>query len=145
MTPLVVLDAAAFDVLGTKRGKALLSLLERTAQRGGRVRCAAVTLAEVCRGRARTSQAEASLARTHGGQRIRVIPTDERLAKLVGAILHQAGQGSEKIADAHVVAVCAPAAAAIVVTGDPDDIAELAPAVPGCRIVTRHPEPPLSA
>lgn len=48
------------------------------------------------------------------------------------------------LADAHVVAVCAPAEAAIVVTGDPGDIASMAPAVPGCRIVTRHPEHPLS-
>ncbi|MBO0787137.1 MAG: hypothetical protein J2P30_19875 [Actinobacteria bacterium] len=48
------------------------------------------------------------------------------------------------LAGAHVVAVCAPAEAAIVVTGDPGDIASMAPAVPGCRIVTRHPEHPLS-
>ncbi len=140
MIPFVVLDAAAFDVLGTPRGSGLRALLRRTAERGGRVSCAAVTLAEVCRGVSRTRQMEAALARSHGGQRIQVVATDERLAKLVGAILHHAGAGSDRIADAHVVAVCAPADAALVLTEDPGDIAELAAALPGCRIVTRRPD-----
>lgn len=86
---------------------------------------------------------EVALTRSRAGQRIQVIPTDERLAKLVGAILYQAGKGSDRIADAHVVAACATADVAVVVTGDPDDIADLAPAVPSCRIVTRRPEAPL--
>jgi len=72
-----------------------------------------------------------------------VVATEERLAKLVGAILHQADRGSDRIADAHVIAVCAPADAALILTEDPDDIAELAAALPGCRIVTRRPEAPL--
>jgi hypothetical protein len=72
-----------------------------------------------------------------------VVATDERLAKLVGAILHHAGRGSDRIADAHVVAVCAPADAALVLTDDPGDIAELATALPGYRIVTRRPGTPL--
>lgn len=138
-----MLDAAAFEVLGTPRDSGLRALFRRTAERGGRVSCAAVTLAEVCRGMARTRGVEAALARSHGGQRIRVVATDERLGKLVGAILHQSGLGSERIADAHVVAVCAPSDAALVLTEDPGDIAELAAALPGCRIVTRSPDAPL--
>lgn len=143
MTPFVVLDAAAFDILGTVHDSGLRALLRRSAQRGGTVSCAAVTLAEVCRGSARTRQMEAALARSHGGQRIRVVATDESLAKMVGAILHHTGLGSDRIADAHVVAVCAPADAALVLTEDPGDIAELASALPGCRIVTRRPDAPL--
>jgi predicted nucleic acid-binding protein len=143
VSPFVVLDAAAFDVLGSAGDSSLRALLRRTAERGGRVSCAAVTLAEVCRGMARTRQMESALARSHGGQRIRVIATDERMAKLVGAILYQAGHGSDRIADAHVIAVCAPADAALVLTEDPGDIAELAHALPGCRIVTRRPDSPL--
>lgn len=143
MTPFVVLDAAAFDVLGAPGDSDLRALLRRTAERGGKVSCAAVTLAEVCRGLARTRKMEAALARSHGGQRIRVVATDERLAKLVGGILHHAGLGSDRIANAHVVAVCAPAEAALVLTEDPGDIAELAAALPGCRIVTRRPDAPL--
>jgi predicted nucleic acid-binding protein len=143
MTPFVVLNAAAFDVLGTPHDAGLRALLRRTVERGGKVSCAAVTLAEVCRGSARTRQMEAALARSHGGQRIRVVPTDERLGKLVGAVLHHAGLGSDRIADAHVVAICAPAEAALVLTEDPGDIAALAAALPGCRIVTRRPDAPL--
>ena len=55
----------------------------------------------------------------------------------------QAGLGSDRIADAHVVAVCGTAESALVVTGDTGDIAELAPGLPGCRIVTRRPDAPL--
>lgn len=143
MTSLVVLDAEAFDVVSTVRGSSMRALLQRTAERGGRVSCAAVTLAEVCRGSARTRKAEAALAQIHGGQRIRVVSTDERLAKLVGAILHHVGHGSDRLADAHVVAICASFDEALVLTEDPDDIAELAAALPGCRIVSRRPDTPL--
>jgi predicted nucleic acid-binding protein len=139
----VVLDAAAFDVIDDPRATGIRALLRRTIDNGGEVRCAAVTLAEVCRGTARTRRVEAALSRSHGGKRIRVLPTDERLAKLVGAILHDTGSGSDRIADAHVVAVCATSDAAIVLTVDPRDVAALATALPGVRIVTRSPVSPL--
>ncbi len=58
----------------------------------------------------------------------------------VGAVLHGAGHGSGSIADAHVIAVCASFEAAVVITSDPDDIAELASAMPGTRIVARSPD-----
>jgi predicted nucleic acid-binding protein len=140
VTTAVVLDAAAFDVLDRSDGAALRHLLRVVLARAGEVRCAAVTLAEVCRGLARTRRTEAAIARDRGGQRILVVPTDVRLAKLVGAVLHGAGHGSESIADAHVIAVCAGFDAAVVITSDPDDIAELASAMPGTRIVARSPD-----
>ncbi|MFN2497200.1 MAG: PIN domain-containing protein [Pseudonocardiaceae bacterium] len=143
MSVAVVLDAAAFDVLDSQRATGMRALLRRTIDTGGEVRCAAVTLAEVCRGVARTRRVEAALARRGGGQRIRIVPTDERFAKLVGAILHDTGSGSERIADAHVVAACTTADAAIVLTADPRDVAALAAAVPATRIVTRDPSAPL--
>lgn len=139
----VVLDAAAFDVLDSQRSAGMRALLRSAIDDGGEVRCAAVTLVEICRGLARTRRVEACLARRRGGQRIRVVPTDERFAKLVGAILHDAGFSSEHIADAHVVATCTTVDSAIVLTADPDDIAALAAAVPGTRIVTRDPKAPL--
>lgn len=135
----VVLDAAAFDVLDTSDGQGLRALLRRAMERGGEASCAAVTLAEVCRGTARTRRVEVALARDRGGQRLRVVPTDERLAKLVGAILHATGRASEHLGDAHVVAVCAGADVAVVVTSDPGDIAALAVAVPGTRVTARTP------
>jgi predicted nucleic acid-binding protein len=139
VTTRAVLDAAAFDVIDTDEGRAVRHLLRRVLERGGDVRCSAVTLAEVCRGRARTRRAEVAVARDRGGQRVLVVPTDERLAKLVGAILHTTGSSSERIADAHVVAACTGVDAAVVITSDPDDLRELAAAIPGTRVVTRSP------
>jgi predicted nucleic acid-binding protein len=136
----VVLDAAAFDVIDSAEGAALRQLLRSVLARGGDVRCAAVTLAEVCRGPARTRRIQVAVSRDRGGQRVMVIPTDERLAKLVGSVLHSARRASDAIADAHVVAVCAPLDVALVVTSDPDDISEMAVALPGTRIVTRRPQ-----
>jgi len=135
----VVLDAGAFDVLDTSRGARLRAYLATAVARGGEVRCAAVTLAEVCRGTARTRRVEAALRRQHGGQRVHIVPTDERMAKSVGAILHRARSGSERLADAHVVAVCADADTAVVITVDPDDISQLSAAIPGTRVVVRRP------
>ncbi len=136
----VVLDAGAFDALDRPEGAGLRHLLRLAIGRGGEVRCAAVTLAEVCRGRDRTRRVEVAIARDRGGQRIRVIPTDVRLAKLVGAVLNGAESGSELLADAHVVAVCADFDAAIVITSDIEDITKLADAVSGTRIVSRPPQ-----
>lgn len=139
MTARTVLDAAAFDIVVTAGGGAVRALLRRTLDAGGQVCCAAVTLAEVCRGAARTRRVEVAPSRDRGGQRVRVIPTDERLAKLVGAILHDRAAGSELLADAHVAAVGAGASSATLLTGDPGDIANLASAVPGKRMVIRDP------
>ncbi len=134
-----VLDASAFDVIDTAQGAGLRHLLRGVLARGGDVRVAAVTLAEVSRGTARTSRAAAAVARDRGGARVVVVPTDERLARLVGSVLHSAGRDSDDIADAHVVAVCGGAEAAVVVTSDPDDILALAAAIPATRVVTRRP------
>jgi predicted nucleic acid-binding protein len=136
----VVLDAAAFDCLQSAGGGRTRALLRRAAERKHEVVCAAVTLAEICRGAGRTRSVETALARRHGGQRLRVIPTDERLAKLVGAILHDTKSDSTRIADAHVIAVAAGADSALVITSDPGDIMALAAAVPGTRITTRPAE-----
>jgi predicted nucleic acid-binding protein len=134
-----VLDAVAFDVIDSADGAQLRYLLRNIVGRGGEVRCSAVTLAEVCQGRARTRRAEVAVSRDRGGKRVLVVPTDERLAKLVGAILHATSRSSDAMADAHVVAACAGAEAAIVITSDPHDIAALATAIPGTRVTTRHP------
>jgi predicted nucleic acid-binding protein len=135
----VVLDAGAFDALNTNAGAKLRDLLARTITRGGEIWCAAVTLAEVARGRARTREVETALSRRHGGELIRLLVTDEELAKQVGGILYATNKGSDSIADAHVIAACVPAEVAVVVTTDPDDIAELSAVVPGVKIMPRRP------
>lgn len=134
MTTRVVLDAGAFDALDHPNGGGLRLLIRRALIRGGQVRCSAVTLAEVARGTSRTRRVEAAVARDRGGQRVGVVPTDLALAKLVGAVLHEGRRGSEDMADAHVVAVCAGAEHALVVTTDPGDILALAPAIRGTRV-----------
>lgn len=139
MSVSAVLDAAAFDVIDRAEGAALRHLLRTILERGGDVRCAAVTLAEVCRGPARTRRVEVAVARDRGGQRILVVPTDAKLAKLVGAVLHAADRGSDAMADAHVLAVCAAVEAAVVITADPDDINALAAGIPGTRVIIRTP------
>lgn len=65
---------------------------------------------------------------------VRLVDTDFSLARQVGAILAATGSGSERIVDAHPVAVCVTFGGALVVTSDPGDIGELAAAVPATRI-----------
>lgn len=134
----VVLDATGLD--GISSEPRLRALLRRTAERDGQVWCSAVTIAEVARGPARATRVHQALSQRHGGQRIRVADTDTRLALLVGALLHDARRGSADIADAHVVAVCAPAAIALVVTSDPDDIMAIAAHLPGVRVRCVRPD-----
>jgi predicted nucleic acid-binding protein len=135
----VVLDAGAFDTINSSAGARLRDLLARTLTRGGELWCAAVTLAEVARGAARTRQVEAALSRKYGGEQIRVLVTDEEIAKLVGGILYAAKRGTESIADAHKIATCLPADIAVVITTDPDDIRELGGVVPSVKIMPRSP------
>lgn len=136
----VILDAAAFDVLDRSDGESLRELMRTTWKNEGEVKTAAVTLAEVCRGTARTRRVEAILARQYDGRTIAIVGTDAELAKMVGGILFGAKVDSSMIVDGYAVAVAALTSAfAIVVTADPDDIARLAAQVPGVRIVTRSP------
>ena len=140
MTSGVVLDAGAFDLLDRPDGANLRHFLRLAIAGGSETRCSAVTLAEVARGTERTRRVEVAIARDRGGQRVRVVPTDVRLAKLVGAILHDTQSGSESLADAHVIAACTDFDAAVVITSDPGDIAELSAAAPSTRIVVRAPD-----
>jgi len=96
--------------------------------------------AEVARGRDRTRALEAAVARHDRGRAerpaVRLIDTDFSLARQVGALLDATGSGSERMVDAHVVAVCVPFGGGLVVTSDPDDVTALAAAVPAARIRT---------
>ena len=137
MTSRVVLDAAAFDQLHEADGL-VRAVLVAAGRRGVPVWCSAVTAAEVSRGTRRTSQVAAALGRRTPAGRILVQPTDLPFARLVGSILHASGSGSEDIADAHVVALCAAVEDALVLTSDPDDVLRLAGALPGVRVLVRR-------
>ncbi len=142
--PPLVLDAAGLDALAGERPPDLLrALLAEALRRGRDVLCPAIVCAEVARGAARTRAVEAAVAR-HDRRRaerpaVRLVDTDFALARQVGAILEATGHGSDRVVDAHVVAVCVPAGGGLVVTSDPGDITELASAVPAARVRTTSP------
>lgn len=104
----------------------------------------AVVCAEVCRGVARTRRVETLVSRKphdHPWQRpVAIVPTDFDMARLVDAILHGAQVGSRYLSDAHVVALCSRYGGGLVITSDPDDIRQLAAAVPSARIIVRTPD-----
>lgn len=141
----LVLDAAALAALAQPRPpERLRALLGEAANRGREVVVPTVVCAEVARGRARTRSLEAVVRRhdTARGEQpaLRLVDTDFDLARQVGTILDATSSGSERIVDAHVVAVCVPQGGGLVVTSDPDDVAALAGAVPAARIRTVRPE-----
>ncbi len=142
MTLPIVLDSAGLSALCEPTPPPRLrALLTVARDRFGDVLVPAAICAEVCRGVARTRQVEALIARAETPRSSRrpltVIPTDFELARQIGAVLHGAGVGSRFLADAHIVAVCAQYGGGLVLTSDPDDIHQLAAAVPAVRIVTR--------
>ncbi len=140
----LVLDAAGLEGLAADPPpEGLRALLAEALHRGREVVTPTVVCAEVARGRARTRSLEAAVGRhrRERGERpaVRLVDTDFTLARQVGAILDATGSGSDRIVDAHVVAVCVPAGGGLVVTADPGDIAELAAGAPAVRIRTTSP------
>jgi predicted nucleic acid-binding protein len=143
--PPLVLDAAGLDALASPRPPDYLRALLAEAHRRGRdVIAPTVVCAEVARGRARTRALEAAVARRGRGEVerpvLRLVDTDFDLARQTGAILDATSSVSDRIVDAHVVAVCVRAGGGLVVTSDPDDVLALAAAVPAVRIRTARPD-----
>ena len=137
----LVLDAAGLDGLSSATPPAQLrALLTEAHRRQREVLAPTLLCTEVARGRGRTRALEAALARHDANRRerpaVRLVDTDFALARQVGTILEAAGASTEMVVDAHVVALCVPAGGGLVVTTDPDDIDELAAAVPAARIRT---------
>ncbi len=124
----LVLDAEAVSALLDPRHPA-----ERTVRRAMEaarrlhrdVAIATGTLAELYRGAGRSQALDALLAR-ESGDGLLLRDTDRALARLIGALLTEAGAGSELFADAHPVAVAVEAGGGVVQTADPDDLARLA-------------------
>jgi len=137
----LVLDVAGLEALAAPRPPdSLRALLSEAQRRGLEVIAPTVVCAEVARDRVRTRALEAAVARhdrTRGeSPALRLIDTDFDLARQVGAILGATHSSSGRLVDAHVVAVCVAPGGGLVVTSDPDDIAELATAVPAARVRT---------
>lgn len=144
-SPALVLDAAALSELATSRDSELspllYGLLEAAWERRRDVLVPALVCAEVCRGRARTAQVEALLARHRPGERqsspILVVDTNFSVARLVGSVLNASKAGSEDIVDAHLVALCIDRGGGLIVTSDPEDLRRLSVPFIGTRIVVR--------
>lgn len=122
----VVLDAEALNALlvSGHRGRRTVHRHLEVARRMDREVCVpSVTLAELYRGVARSRALDALLARTDD---VMTRDTDPRFARLVGAVLHEAGAGSVLLADAHAVAAAVDAGGGVVLTGDPNDVGRLA-------------------
>lgn len=139
--PPLVLDSAGLAGLAAPRPpERLRALLAEAHRRGREVLSPTLVCAEVARGHARTRALEAAVARhdRSRGERpaVRLVDTDFALARQVGAILGATDSGSDRIVDAHTIAVCVPYGGGLVVTSDPRDIAALAEAVPAARIRT---------
>ena len=140
----LVLDAAGLESLSTARPpERFRALLAEAHRRGREVLAPTLVCAEVARGRARTPALEAAVGRHHRNSAerpaVRLVDTTFDLARQVGAILEAAKAGSERIVDAHVVAVCVSYGGGLVVTSDPSDIAELADGAPATRVRTTGP------
>ena len=135
----LVLDAAGLEAITLDPPPTpIRALLAEAHRRGREVISPTVVCAQIARGAKRTRSLEAAVSRhdrTRGEQpALKLVDTDFPLARQVGAILAATRSGSERIVDAHVVAVCIPAGGGLVVTSDPDDIEALATAVPAVRI-----------
>lgn len=135
----VVLDAAGLAELSAAHpSDRFRALLAEAARRGREVVAPSVVCAEVARGRARTRALEGALSRHQAGRgerpAVRLVDTDFRLARQVGAILDAASAATDLVVDAHVVAVCVPFGGGLAITSDQDDIVALAAAVPAVRI-----------
>lgn len=83
------------------------------------------TLAELYRGAGRNQSLDALLAR-ESGHGLLLRDTDRSLARLIGALLSEAGASSALFADAHPVAVAVETGGGVVLTADPDDLGRLA-------------------
>ncbi len=123
----LVLDAEAVSALldaRHPRERRVRQSMEAARRTGRVVTVATVTLAELYRGSRRSQALDALLSRH--GDALRLRDTDRALARLVGALLAEAGSGSEHLADAHAVAVAVEVGGGVVLTSDPDDLGRLA-------------------
>jgi predicted nucleic acid-binding protein len=124
----LVLDAEAVDALLNPRHPAerkVRRAMEAARRLRHEVAFATGTLAELYRGAGRNQALDALLAR-ESGDGLLLRDTDRSLARLIGALLAEAGTGSALFADAHPVAVAVEAGGGVVQTADPDDLGRLA-------------------
>src|SRR5215472_14970892 len=124
----VVLDAEGVTALLHPRHPAerkVRRAMESARRLHREVAIATGTLAELYRGAGRNQSLDALLAR-ESGDGLLLRDTDRTLARLIGALLSEAGASSALFADAHPVAVAIEGGGGVVQTADPVDLGWLA-------------------
>jgi predicted nucleic acid-binding protein len=122
---MLLLDAEAISSIAqgpAGRRDKVRALAAEMRRRGLPVGTAAAVMAEVVRGRPADAGVFAGLRR----ERVEVYPVDSRVGIRAGALLGNAGLGSEHAVDAFVVAVADLAGGAVIATVDLDDLRLLA-------------------
>lgn len=131
----LVLDSEAFSSLARSRSGGrpahVHAALRAAIHAGSDVLVPAAVLAEQYRGGQHDQVVDSCLGQ-HSG--IEVVDTTRQLARRIGNLLARAGRGSRDHVDATVVAVAVAAGGAVIITGDPDDITELAAGLVGITI-----------
>jgi rRNA-processing protein FCF1 len=135
MTGAVVLDNEAVSSLAwprerTAAARRAQAVLTVAARRHALVRVPSVVLAELYR----DDRHDAAIDRLLGTA-IGVITTGRRLARLAGGLLHRHRLDSCHLVDAAVIATAARLGGAIVLTGDPDDLRNLAADHPNVHVI----------
>jgi predicted nucleic acid-binding protein len=123
----VTLDSEALAAVADRanpRHRRVMRYLEAARRLDRPVMVPTVILAELYRGPGHNALLDACLSRDAEALSLR--DTDRRLARLVGAVLSAAGKGSVHLADAHVVATSLEHGGGVIVTGDEDDMTQLA-------------------
>lgn len=127
MAEALILDAEAVHALAHARERGALAgraraILCTAHERRALVRVPAPVLAEVCRG----ARFDAAIHRLLNNKGILVQDLTRSISQRAGALLGKAGFSSAHAVDAFVVATACEFDAAVIATGDPDDIRRLA-------------------
>jgi len=123
----LILDSDAVHSLARAAERGVLAeraraILRVAFERRALVRVPAAVLAEVCRG----PRFDAAVDHLLAGHGIAVCDLTHSIAQSAGALLSKANLSSRHAVDAFVVATALEFEAAVIATGDPDDIRRLA-------------------
>jgi predicted nucleic acid-binding protein len=122
----LILDSEAINALAHATERAVLAersraILQVAYDRRALVRVPAAVLAEVCRG----SRFDAAIDRLLNDRGILVCALTRTIAQRAGGLLARAKLSSAHAVDAFVVATALEFDAAVIATGDPDDLRRL--------------------
>ncbi len=135
MAEALILDSEALNALANRLERRVLAeraraILELALNRRALVRVPSAVLAEVCRG----PRFDAAIDHVLAARGILVADLTERIARLAGNLLARHKLSSTHAVDAFVVATAAQFSAAVIASGDPDDLSRLATSFKHVRV-----------